>query len=316
MTDCATTKGHAGTGISKCYSFEVKRPAGKLGRARHLSETDRDLSVLVQRLNLNEAYQQTFEQPLKDFVVHHHLNIRWYDQAIKKELRLRRLYFLGNLLMLAAIPGGVYLLTSRSNQDGAGLTAESISTILAGLFGVQRALTAWLDKRQLVALYSKTRAKLKTAVYSFEQTWRHAKWGDDSSRNFESALSAATDAARAVVAEEQEQHYDIEAAPTFSLQDMLSSATGGAKTLTAQLAAKETADQIARREGEASVRALDAEVAECQRLVAKYRDELSRSTTPDEKQRLMGLINAASAKQRAAELDRAVAMSKLKALAA
>jgi hypothetical protein len=303
--------GHAGTGIPECYSFENSRPAGKMGRARHISETAHDVNVLIKRLGLDEAYQAHFRQELADFVVHHHLNIRWYDAAIRREVCLRRAYFFFNLILLAAIPFGVYFATKHSDGN-----VESISAVLAGLLGVQRSLTGWLDKRQLAALYSKTRAKLKTAVYTFEQTWRHGKLLDTDFLAFGAALEAATNAARATVSEEQDQHYEIEAAPTFGLDDMLTSAAASAKNLTGQLAAKESPEAAAKREAEAKVREQDALIQEYQRLSAQKRDALSRTTDAAERQRLIDEINDNSAKQRSAELERAIALSKLTAATA
>lgn len=298
-------------GASNRYSFETPRPAGGHGRARHLWEAEPDVEVLCTRLNLDTAYRNHFYQELEDFVVHHHLNMQWYDKQIKHEERLRLTYFMFNLLLLAAIPLATFGLSYLDNEygDGQGTTVEAITAVVTGLFGVQRALTAWLDKRQLAALYSKTRAKLKTAVYTFEQTWRHATLLDSDFTAFGAALEAATDAARAVVDEERDQHYEIEAAPTFSVEDMLSGATSSAKNLTSQLAAKETAAQAERREAEKAVREAEALIQQYQSLSAQKRDALNRTTDNDEKRRLIDEINENNSKVRSAELARALALA-------
>jgi len=305
--------------VKGCYSFEKPRKSG-IGRSRHPGDkvAQQDLAVFKARLGLDE-HANLIKRQLEDFVVQHHSNIRWYDRQIFREEMWRRGYFFCNLAMLALIPALTFGVTYAANEWGGGRfgsggTVDAISAVLAGLFGVQRALTAWLDKRQLAALYNKTRAQLKTAVYTFEQTWRH-KVNAVSLSQFRAALEAATDTARNVVAAEQDQHYDIAAAPTFSLQDMLTSATGGAKALTPQLAAKETAQQQARREAEQTVREKDAQIQQLQALATRQLQALDRAQD-DQRDALRTELNATTAQVRSAELARSLAMATITANAA
>jgi hypothetical protein len=306
--------------VAGCYSFEKPRTRG-IGRSRHPNEqtAQNDLAVLRLRLGIEDGHAEELERQFQDFVTHHHSNIRWYDAAIFREEMWRRWYFLCNLAMLALIPVMTFGITLAAHKWGSGLlggdgTVDALSAVLAGLFGVQRALTAWLDKRQLAALYNKTRAKLKTGVYTFEQTWRH-KVNGPTLNDFKIAMESATDAARAVVASEQEQHYEIAAEPTFNLQDMLAGAVTGAKSLTTQLAAKEPPELAAKRAAEKIAREAEELIAQCQDLSIKYRTQLNQTSDTDRKQELLGLIRENNAKQRVAELDRAVAMAKIKAAA-
>jgi hypothetical protein len=309
--------------VQGSYSFEIPRGEEAVGRSRHPDEghARSDQAVLEVRLGIaGMPLPVGVKQALADFVVHHHSNIRWYDKAITREERWRLWFFACNMAMLAVIPVATWGITYVSDWLGYGgstTTVEAISAVLASLFGVQRALTAWLDKRQLAAVYSKTRAKLKTALYTFEQSWRH-RVNPATLDSFGNALETATDLARAAVDDEQDQHFEIAAAPTFSLEDLLSGATGSAHALTEQLAAKETADQQERRDAEKDAREQEALVQQFQRLVATKRDALNRlgEGEPDKKKALMDEINDASARQREAEIDRAIAMAKLNADAA
>jgi hypothetical protein len=308
--------------VTGCYSFEEVRNTVGSGRSRHPEDVnvELDLQVFVTRLNLSGPCQTRFARPLRDFVVHHHANILWYDRNIKSEERRRALYFWTNIGLLIAIPIGVLGLTYYANGLGtdlkprwdSGLTSSTITAVLAGLFGAQRALTAWLDKRQLAALYNKTRAKLKSAVYTFEQAWRHETVNDVNFVAFGLALEAATDAARATVEDEQDAHYEIEAAPTFSLQDMLTGATSGAQTLTGELAAKETEDQKERREAAQTVRDQDSQILEYKLSIAQKRAALPGANATVQAQ-LVTDINALSQKQSAAELARGIALAKVSA---
>ena len=315
-------------GVSGSYSFETPRTSGIGGRSRHPgdSSTKSDLKVFLQRMELDSVFERHFQADLRDFVVQHHANILWYDGALRREVCLRNIYFGVNVLLLLAIPLVIAGLTFYSNNPingfnlEGGVTASMITAGLSGLFGVQRALTAWLDKRQLTSLYSRTRAKLKTAVYTFEQTWREAGPGTTDFGTFGKALFKAIEDARNTVQEEQEAHYDISAAPTFSLQDVLSGAASGAQSLTAQLAVKETPEQAQQRQhiedNQKTARDFEAEIQQCQLVYAQKSVALAGEQDPDKRKALTDDIGANNTKQRQAELGRAIIIAELNQKAA
>ena len=289
------------------YSFEST--ASRPPRA----ESDSDFKVFCERLELSEDHRQEIKNQLDDFIVHHHANIKWYDDAIRRELRLRRAYFIISMGLLVVIPAGIFVITSDKLLGDA--IDPNMTVVLAaglsGLFAFHRGATAWLDKRQLVALYAKTRAQLKTAVYSFERAWKTSRRGAKTIAELAIALEDATAAAIAAVAAEQAACYDIEAAPTFGLSDMLNSASSAAGQLTSALAAKESQEDKDRRELERGIRELAARADRLTALITAARAELGRNSDDRTK---VEQINSLVAKRQSTELEQAIAVAKLKGL--
>lgn len=274
-----------------------------------------DRKALSTRLELAPAQETALEKQLNDFVTHHHGNIEWYTKAINRELWLRRIYFAVSMGLLVVVPVAIFALTT-DGLFGESVTPHITAALtagLSGLFAFHRGATAWLDKRQLVALYAKTNAQLKSAVYGFEQTWKSSRRGARTIAELSMALEDATAAALAIVSAEQDAHYEIEAAPTFGLSDMLGSATSAAGQLTTALAAKESEEDKDRRELERSIRELSARSSRLTEMISRIEAEIDVAADDAPKAKVDEL-NSLIEKRQSTELEQAIAVSKLKSL--
>ena len=320
------------------YSFEK---TGSDPAHRHITDCSPDFQALVQRLGLakdaevssspdqSSAVSDELKTALINFVTQHHANIKWYQSKIWRELSLRYLYFVLSLVLLAVIPIAIYVLSldkapafvqsilpfTRSANDANtlvnGSNASAITAALSGLIAFHRGVTAWLDKRQLVALYSKTRAQLKTAVYTFEHDWgpshRDAAYTELALIN---ALNDAAEAALTIVSAEQDAHYEIEAAPTFGLDDLLSAATSKAGTLTTALSYKQSQLEKDRDQAARTVRELQGQIEQYSKLLTQKYAILP--PTPGTNTEINDLVT----RRRSAEIDLALNMAKLNSLRA
>ena len=272
-----------------------------------------DYTALCERLELTADQAASIEKKLAGFITHHHANIAWYQVAIKRELRLRRIYFAISMGLLAVVPIVIFGVTTKGVLGADPNMTAAVTAGLSGLFAFHRGATAWLDKRQLVALYAKTSAQLKAAVYTFEQTWKTSRRGAKTLAELGMALEDATTAALAIVSAEQAAHYEIEAAPTFGLSDMIGSASSVASQLTSALAAKESQEDKGRRELERSIRELDVRAGQLGEMIAQSRKRLD-GLADDERSVEVGQLSSLVAKRQSTELERAIAVAKLKSL--
>lgn len=291
------------------YEFEI---AEKKAPRR---PNDSDRNALQARLELTDDEAKAIRSKLDDFVTHHHSNIAWYTKAIENELCLRRVYFGVSMGLLLIIPLGIYGITTGNlavTTVKADMTA-AITAGLSGLFAFHRGATAWLDKRQLVALYAKTNAQLKTAIYTFERTWKKSRRGAATTAELGMALEDASSAALAIVAAEQDAHYEIEAAPTFGLADVVNSSAASAGQLTTALAAKESQESKDRREFERSIRELQARVSQLTEMITAAHAALG-TLEGDEQAAKVAELNSLVDTRQSAELELAIAVSKLKSL--
>jgi hypothetical protein len=211
------------------YSFESG------GGLRAAEAAEDHLRRLEARLGFREAFPaDVFRVRLRDLVINCHLSIDWYQRKIKREIRRRFWYFAFSLALLALIPVAL-LLATKYLPEGADTTTK-IAAVLTGLLAFYRGISAWLDKRQVVAGYSKAMSDLKELLYTFEQKWDGAATMPEREGEFVQAIRDAIAASRSIVRQETHQYFCALAYPTFDIADMLSASGQQAKGLIGQSA--------------------------------------------------------------------------------
>ncbi|MDQ7249166.1 hypothetical protein [Dongia sedimenti] len=191
------------------------------------------LRALEARLGFRDEFPaDIFENRLRDFVINCHLSIAWYERKIKRELKWRWGYFVVSLGLLALIPIALWLAT-KYLPEGTD-TATKFGAILTGLLAFYRGISAWLDKRQVVAGYSKAMSDLKDLLYTFEQKWDGAATVPEREEEFTQAIKDAIARSRAIVRLETQEYFSTLAYPTLDIDDILNTSGQQAKSLIAQ----------------------------------------------------------------------------------
>jgi hypothetical protein len=256
------------------HPFEFERDGQSSLRDRTRAGIERD--TLAARLGFSAKIPATmFDEGLLALATHCNLNISWYQQRLKKEMRARRGYFFVSLSMLLLIPLVIFVISrSTSATPAAGsatagqatLVAAQLSALLTGLLAFQRGISAWLDRRQVVGGYSKASSDLKTILYTFEQTWDSMATNPVHATEFAAAIRAATFQCRQVVTSETDSFYQTLSYPTLDIGSLVKSASADATTIVKTFApADAAADALAAASIESlrqKVDALDAQLTQ------------------------------------------------------
>jgi hypothetical protein len=190
------------------------------------------LPILVGNLGLPDSPASASLAPLLlDFIVHHHLNIEWYEKRMRKELLQRRLFFWFSIILLAAIPVVTYLVSAQATEDNSKVIMVQITAVLTGIIGFHSALRSFFDKRNLITIFHKASAALKKAVYDFEDRWAGCVplAEGEQLELFKGNLRNAIRRARDVEAEEREAYFASQSAlPLIDLRATLAEAGSAA----------------------------------------------------------------------------------------
>jgi hypothetical protein len=213
------------------YEFEKTSQEALRDTARATGETQK----LAQRLGLGEGpLPAALADRLTDLIISCHLNIQWYQRKLSGEVNLRRWYFALSLAMLAMIPLVLFVISFWTAHSGGnqaiGVTTQ-LSAILTGLLAFQRGVSAWLDKRQVVAGYSKACSDLKSVLYTFEQAWDSVAVDPARYTEFLLAIRAATAKCKDIVRQETDQYFQTLSYPTIDVGSLLNSSTSDAQSL-------------------------------------------------------------------------------------
>jgi len=232
--------------LEQDYPYQFETQGGSSLRAS--SAADAYLQALEARLGFGRISAIVFENALRDFVINCHLSIAWYQKRINRELRWRQFYFCLSLAILVALPIGLMALPTLLSASPhflpswlvgsapvapavpptaaaapAGTTTSQIGALLTGLLAFYRGISAWLDKRQVVAGYAKAMSDLKELLYTFEQKWDGVATEPSHELEFRQAIKEATAKSRTIVRLETEQYFSTLSYPTLDLADILKS---------------------------------------------------------------------------------------------
>jgi hypothetical protein len=200
---------------------------------RRTAEALQQLPALKQNIGMPAA-DDRFDLSLTYFIITHHLNIEWYDARIRKERKLRATFIAGSLVLLVAIPIATFAVSSLTSASSPTVVAAQLTALLTGIIGIQNALRGILEKRNLLSIFHKASAQLKRAVYDFERRWAGcvpgAKAGTGEVERFRLDVDRATNKAREVEREEEEQFFDAIAG--IPLPDLRSAITEAAEAAT------------------------------------------------------------------------------------
>ena len=201
------------------YEFENNR---RHSRTRESANTV--FQKFCRRLGfIGDVRGTAIEDDLLNFIVHVHLPIQWYEDKIRTELKWRNGYIAATLLLLLAIPVVVQLFDKTSSASVAAIS---------GLFAFYRGLSAWLDKRRIIAQRATASAALKGKLYDFEQRWDQVELATDRiAEQFRKEIETVIADARAIVREETILYFEALSYPVFNLGTMLQTSASQANTL-------------------------------------------------------------------------------------
>lgn len=254
------------------YDFE--RTFG--ARWRDDFEAGREAKVLMARLDGPDDRDPP--PALVRFAQECILSIEWYEREMRG-LRRQRLVWTG--LMVALICGafaalGVILFGEV--QAGAEAPIAEFSALIAGIFGLLKLLATLTDASRRMGAFHKARALLKKDLYAMEADWRGKAFADgELTEDFEKALMAALQSARAVLDEEQQEFFTSLASPT-SLLDVITGSTGRVKdavvtTRATREQSKGISSTDARRAADAELEQARARLRAAQRWWARLKDD-------------------------------------------
>ncbi|ACY19194.1 hypothetical protein [Haliangium ochraceum] len=298
------------------YSFE--HASG--GSVRKRESARQELPAFRKRLGLPEKTSVEVDEALLLFIVEVHLNIAWYADRLRREDRMRRFYTIVSAVLFMAVPALVWFLSGgfdvfASDDGGEALassahsTAAEITAVITGLLAVHRALSAWLDKRQIHGHFWRASADLKELLYSFEESWSGraalaAASTEDGlaaatapltaegelSTEFHEALAGEIARARQIVRKEREGFYELYKSTAFDVVQRLGDTFTQAQTMTRQFSAPQLNERLDREQEESEKRrrklTLSAEIVGFERLIAEDRAALAQAEDAAERARL------------------------------
>ena len=308
------------------YAFEKEA----LKAYRGGSIVDEEADKMIARLGMRDLMSGPLGELaplLNEFIVQVHLNISWYQAALKKELRSRRWFFAVSIAMLILVPILVLklptlLATPAGNSQGPSTTAQDVTAqvtaILTGLLGIQRAVSAWLDKRKVAGSYAQTNAKLKSLVWDLHQKWDDREIVPALKGELANDLRTAIRDARKATNEEQAFFFANLSYPTIDVGAVLKSSGASAGSIVQAHTAPGLAVQEKRNELQAEINTAQALMAEFNELIERKQDEYRDAVAKSDKgaiKRVNKELQTLYGKLNAAELDHAAAVSRLAGLA-
>jgi len=270
------------------YSFEKDNDRRRLSP----QAAGPDLELLLNRLEVARDRRDGLRPVLLPMVQRVHLNIRWYENAVRREQRWRRGYLAGSMALIVGIPGCVFCLSKH------GVGAPAVAAILTGLLGLHKALSSALNQRKVVGNFWRAAAALKRRLYEFEDTWRgKAVSPEGPAPLFLDAVSDEIQAARAIRDEEQERFFDQFSYPVLDLAGILN--TGGARAAAMVARHRDPRDRAA---AGAAINRSRTEMAGLEALIGKRRQQLDETRDDDEARYLQTSLHALEQRRQVLEL--------------
>ena len=272
------------------YTFEREADDRRLSRAA----AEPDLGVLLARIRADGAHSPQLRELLLPMVQVVHLNIEWYERAVRREQRWRRGYLAGSAALIVAIPACVYCLSRN------GTSATAVTAVLTGLFGLHKALSSALNQRRVVGNFWNAAAALKRRLYAFEDAWRgKATASEGPTPAFAQAVKDEIQAAGTIRDEEERRFFDQFSYPAFDLGRVLNSAGSRAAAVTARHRAPEAQARAATK---ATIKRTQTELAGLEELVSKRQQQLSETQDDDEAKHLHTSLHSLEQRQQLLEL--------------
>ena len=308
-------------------AYDFEKASRKSYRGGSVASTDSE--KMIRRLGLANQMSGPLGElaPLiDDYVVQVNLNINWYQRALKKELRLRGVFFALSIAMLAAVPIVVLLLpqfvssmlppsddTTNTYSIAQNVTAQ-ITAVLTGLLGFQRAISAWLDKRKIAGSYAQTSAKLKDLVWSLHQKWNVREIVPAIKGELAEDLRDGIRDARQLTSDEQLFYFANLSYPTIDVGSILKSSGAQASSIAATHASPNMKALEARSKLQSAIMTAEAMMAEYSALIERKQEQYREAVASQDKHTIAavhGELNHLYRKMNAAELDHAASVSRL-----
>ena len=294
--------------MDKQYNLYQFESIGRLTSHRKSDVTVNEYGIFLGRLGLVESDVEDFKQDLMNFVSLHQANILWYVTRLKKELKNRRWFFISSVALLALVPIAIIAIGALAAEMSAGspgtITAQ-ITAVLTGFIGVHRALSSWMDKRQLIGHFHKASASLKEILYSIEEKWGGKAKDENSELNedFIKDIKQGIESARKIVKKEEEDYFARqESIPSIDLAAAIKAAGKDAASLVATHRApalekleKQLSNLVEKlkvsQENQEAIMVLNAEINTLKSFQARDREELAEATDDLRKTKLRNRID-------------------------
>ena len=286
----------------KTYGFEHALRAPWGAPADH---KDRLYETFLTNLDL-EREQLTPKDSglLKSYVANVHINCRWFNRQVLREKLLQRLFFITGLVLLVLLPvlaSDPALLFKALNLSPpsakGGDTTATLTTALAILIALYRAVSSWLQQRKIIGPFWKARADLLDEIYSLETQWRHRiKLGKANSQSsltpdFVSAIESSFNHARQLTKSAEQTFFDNYSLPSVDAPGLLAI---GRTTVTDLLTQFELPSVRLRRAQYKAVQELSADVhkltaladalGETRATALHQRDQVQDKNSPEYKE--------------------------------
>lgn len=213
------------------YSFEKVDEK----RLRSSRKADRDFEALKINLRVPDTRDDAL---LREFVIHHNLNIGWYEERVRLETRWQRAFFFGTLAVIVAIPTVTYLIAANTNAG----SVAALTPVVTGFLAFQNAMRSYFEKRNYVTIFHRAASALKKSLYTFEQKWAGCvpPVHDVENRElFRNSVRDAIASARSVEDDEESAYFIARASlPSLDMSSILTGSTQAATSaITQQIAA-------------------------------------------------------------------------------
>jgi hypothetical protein len=131
-----------------------------------------------------------------------HLNIAWYERAVRRERWWQLGYLAAGIGLALFVPFFVQMFA----ENGVGVAA--LAALFVGLFVLYRTFSALLVRRQAMGSFWAAASALKKRLYEFEDTWRGTlTQGRGPTPDFVQAVENEIQAARIIRDQEQQRFF-------------------------------------------------------------------------------------------------------------
>ena len=162
------------------------------------------------------------------------LSASWYVKKYKKARINAILYVALNIFVILFIPLAIALLGQFfSGRSGYESIISQLTTVLTGIFALQKTVSAWYSQQQNYAGWYKCSADLKENYYSLVKKWANHVPGREN--EFAQELQDGEASARRIMDAERIDYYTRLALPSFDVLDMLTSSRATVTSLVTTL---------------------------------------------------------------------------------
>lgn len=231
------------------YIFQAKKNAG------FEEKLDNEIAYFKTRVGLksDKDYSTREEEVIKDFVYENIMNVNWYKKRTWWERFKRFLFTITTIVLLVAIPFGVFFITKYLNDKGIPMGAEVltgfITVLLTSILGLHSFFSHLIDNRKFLSQFHQTLTKLRNITFRIDGKWNKLgaglAHGAVISPAFISELVAATQESRKLVDEDTQAYFEKLSHPTFDLRGSLISNASVAKQLVKQFQAVDLDERVA-----------------------------------------------------------------------